>query len=56
MSNKQFTILFIMLLIVIGLLIYIANQNHQLADHFSNVSNYLSDKIDVLTGKVNELR
>lgn len=55
MSKKQFQIICILLFIIIAILIYIANQNHQLMKDFLNVSNYLSDKIDSLTTKVNML-
>lgn len=56
MSKKQFLVICILLLVIIALLVYVANQNSQLMRYFANVSNYLSDKIDVLTGKVNELK
>lgn len=56
MSKKQFLVICILLLVIIALLVYVANQNSQLTRYFANVSNYLSDKIDVLTGKINELK
>ncbi len=56
MSKKQFLIICVLLLVIIALLIYIANQNNQLMKDFLNVSNYLSDKIDALTIKVNMLK
>ena len=56
MSKKQFMIICILLLIIIVLLVYVANQNSQHMKDFVNVSNYLSDKIDILTGKVNMLK
>ncbi|SKC70464.1 hypothetical protein SAMN02194393_02444 [Maledivibacter halophilus] len=55
MNKKQFVIICILLLVIIVLLIYVANQNNRIMKDFVNVSNYLSDKIDVLTGKVNML-
>lgn len=56
MSKKQFIIICILLLVIIVMLFYIANQNNQLIKDFHNIGNYLSEKIDVLTGKVNMLK
>lgn len=56
MSKKQFLMVCVLLFVIIALLLYIANQNNQLMKDFLNVSNYLSDKIDVLTTKVNMLK
>jgi hypothetical protein len=55
-SKKQFLMVCVLLFVIIALLLYIANQNNQLMKDFLNVSNYLSDKIDVLTTKVNMLK
>jgi len=56
MSKKQFSIICLLLLIIIIIQIYTANQNNQMMKDFVNAGNYLSDKIDVLTGKVNMMR
>lgn len=56
MSKKQFVIICILLLVIIVMLFYIANQNNQLMKDFYNAGNYLSEKIDALTGKVNMIQ
>ena len=53
MDKKQFAIICVLLLVIIMLLIYVANQNNQIMKDFVNVGNYLSEKLDILTGKVN---
>ncbi len=53
MSKKQFAIICILLLVIIVMLFYISNQNNQLMKDLYNAGNYLSEKIDVLTGKIN---
>ena len=55
MDKKQFAVICALLLAIIALLIFVINQNNQLMKDFVNVSNYLSEKLDVLTGKVNML-
>lgn len=56
MSKKQFAIICVLLSIIIVLLIYIIYQNNSMAQNTANVLNYISDKIDILTGKVNGLK
>lgn len=56
MSKKQFAIICVLLSIIIALLIYIIYQNNSMAQNTVNVLNYISDKIDILTGKVNGLK
>lgn len=55
MSQKQFAVLCGLLAAVILLQAALLRQNRGLAENFANVSGYLSEKIDALTGKVNML-
>lgn len=55
MNKKQFTIICVLLLIIIGLLVYLITKNQQFMTDFYNTGNYLSYKIDILTSKVNML-
>ena len=56
MSKKQFAIICVLLSIIIALLIYIIYQNNSMVQDTVNALNHISDKIDILTGKVNGLK
>ncbi len=56
MKQVQFWVICALLVVVIVLLCRIIYRHMQLVEDFYNTSQYLSDKIDVLTSKVNGLQ
>jgi len=56
MNKKQFTIICILLALIVLLLVFLIYQNNQFMQYSENAFSNLSDKIDILTGKVNDFK
>lgn len=53
MNKRHLTVIYLLLIIIVGMQIYIIKQTNNIQADMYNSGNYISDKIDHLTSIVN---
>ncbi|MPN06908.1 hypothetical protein SDC9_154165 [bioreactor metagenome] len=53
MSKRHLVVIYLLLAVIVCMQLYIIKQNDQIKRDIVNSGNYISEKLDILTSKVN---